>query len=150
MPKCPQCGVDHRGLCHACPHNGRVGGDYRNSPCSRCQTAEAMQQGHGRNASYEQLAGVLPDRHQVPARDELTPALDALSAVIGLDAEGREIVFRYLIEPEITLEGVANYLAKTFRRPYTPQAVHWRVKVMQRKSEALARLLVRVDARMSL
>lgn len=143
MAICPTCHVDHRGLCHHCVHNGKVGGDYRNSPCARCRPAEALQQGHGRNVSYDELAAVLGDRPTENQEDaaQLDLALEALRAVIGLDAVGREIVFRYLADPGTTLQAVASYLSKTFRRPFTLQAVHWRIRVMQKKGRPFTDLL---------
>ena len=147
MPTCPQCHADHRGLCHVCVHNGKVGGEYQQSPCARCKTAEALQQGHGRNVSYDELAGVLGERQHEAAEEKDDVTLDALRVFLSLDAVGREIVFRYLSEPETTLQEVASYLSETFRRPFTLQAVHWRIKVMGRQSEALGRMLARVDGR---
>ena len=148
MATCSQCKVDHRGLCHQCHHNGKVAGDYKLSPCSRCQTAEALQQGHGRNASYEEMASVLKLEapNPPPKKYQLDFALDVLREFIGLDAISREIVFRFLIRPESSLLDVANHLSNTFQRLFTLQAVHWRVKVMT-KSPYLAKILERVDVR---
>lgn len=74
-------------------------------------------------------------------------ALDVLREFLGLDAIGREIVFRFLIQPESSLQEVANYLADTFRRPFTLQAVHWRIGVMRKGNPTFGRLLSRTDLR---
>ncbi len=147
MPTCPQCHVDHRGLCHQCVHNGKVYGDYRLSPCSSCRPAEALQQGHGRNVSYDEIAPVLGERPKKVDPEPEDRALDVLRAFLGLDAIGREIIFTALREPETSLQQIANYLQVTFRRPFTLQAVHWRIRTMQRLGATFERVLARVDRR---
>ena len=144
---CPQCKISHRGLCHECVHDGKVAGDWSLSPCATCQPAEALQQGHGRHLSYDELERSLGEKpvEAVEPKPE-DGLLDGLRAFLGLDAIGREICFRYLQEPESSLEAVANHLSGLFLRPFTLQAVHWRIRAME-KLPGIGRLLAMVDRR---
>jgi hypothetical protein len=59
----PGCGgVDHRGLCHKCPHDGGTTFGaiaWEETPCARCQAGDSREQGHGRGVSYEETPPVL-------------------------------------------------------------------------------------------
>ena len=56
----PGCGgVDHRGLCHKCPHDGGTTFGaiaWEETPCARCQAGDSREQGHGRERFERELA----------------------------------------------------------------------------------------------
>lgn len=80
----PGCrGVDHLGLCHACPHGEERGAALRSlpwsdHPCSRCKAGDSREQGHGRGYSYE---AVPPGTVAEPAAESETFAEERLPTV---------------------------------------------------------------------
>ena len=174
--KCPQCHVDHQGLCHACPHNGLVFGSWAQSPCAHCHAAEARIQGHGRNVSFDEVQAVLrapepePEPEVLPERREMA---DLFRIFMGLSAVQREVIFYFLGNPEGSLQEVAHYLERTFNNTrlraeqraklarvckgerfkdmrFTLQAVHEQIRALRRLNPAFERILQRVDVRIGL
>lgn len=74
MPNCN--GIDHKSLCHACPHLGDQAVQAmpwdRNHPCFHCVTDEDGN--HDANDSREQGHGRVSSAEAVPARFTATPA----------------------------------------------------------------------------
>lgn len=82
MPECK--GVDHKGLCHKCPHRGDVrlaSMAWEETPCAGCQMGESLAQGHGRGRSLETVPPRLLAQLEAQWTEEEDPRRDAVDAM---------------------------------------------------------------------
>lgn len=139
---CPQCGKQHFGHCHKCPHDAEVkAGKYTDMradkvPCFTCRLpVETRVSGHGTLVPLDESFHETAQPEYVPSSDHMDAFVRVLNELWTFPYITREIVARRLQGHK--WEDIASALNLKHNAGLTLQACHLRLKAAIDRSDSL-------------